>query len=82
MLPFDARRIAWEELLHLTGLPSRLYVPRGLREEDLVLLEERFLRAPNSLPWGSMTVTRQEEEYAPAATNTHIYKQFRARGDC
>lgn len=42
-LPFDARRVNWEELLPVIGkAPSRLYLPKGLEERDLIGLKRRF----------------------------------------
>jgi len=42
-LPFDARRLNWEEIIPvLDATPSRIYLPKGLKEEELKDLETRF----------------------------------------
>lgn len=42
-LSFDARRVGWEELVPLVGVPSRLYLPKGgVWKEDILALKERF----------------------------------------
>jgi len=40
ILPFDARRIVWEDLP--VDKPSRLYLPKGLTVEDLLQLRDRL----------------------------------------
>jgi len=51
LLPFDARRVDWETIVPLTGgLPSRLYVPKGLQATQLQELKERLLRLARDLP--------------------------------
>lgn len=47
-LPFDARRIAWEMLP--VGLPSRLYLPKGLTWEDMAAVRQRFVGRGKDLP--------------------------------
>ena len=43
ILPFDVRRIRWEELVPVLGQwPGRLYVPRGLQESELKELKSRI----------------------------------------
>ena len=50
-LPFDARRLSWEELLPITGrAPNRIYLPRDLIEQDLVQFQERFTKIGFNLP--------------------------------
>ncbi|MBU2561475.1 MAG: hypothetical protein KKD17_04195 [Nanoarchaeota archaeon] len=50
-IPFDARRLAWEELLPVIGrTPGRLYLPPGLDESDIVSLKSRFGRIGFALP--------------------------------
>jgi len=51
MLPFDARRLSWEELLSIMGrAPNRIYLPKDLSEQDLVQFQERFTRIRFALP--------------------------------
>ncbi|HLD79778.1 MAG TPA: hypothetical protein VJA18_04415 [Candidatus Nanoarchaeia archaeon] len=51
MLPFDARRLNWEELLPIVGrTPNRIYLPRDLSEQDLVQFQERFTRIRFAFP--------------------------------
>ncbi len=43
LVPFDARRVNFEEILLVTGeWPSRLYVPPSLSDADLKQLKKRF----------------------------------------
>jgi len=36
ILPYDARRIAWEELLPIiNGVPGRIYLPQGLTDKEV-----------------------------------------------
>jgi len=40
-IPFDARRVSWEEILPVfEGTPSRLYVPKELDNPELIGLKE------------------------------------------
>jgi len=51
LLPFDARRVDWEELLPIIGTaPNRLYVPQGLEDQELLDLRRRFDKPNLSLP--------------------------------
>ncbi|MBI2125615.1 hypothetical protein HYU08_03605 [Candidatus Woesearchaeota archaeon] len=51
MLPFDARRLSWEEILPVTGkVPGRIYLPRDLSEQDLLLFQERFSKIGLKIP--------------------------------
>ncbi|MFI5360417.1 MAG: hypothetical protein ACHQ49_00485 [Elusimicrobiota bacterium] len=51
LIPFDARRLNWEEIVPLTGgFPSRLYVPKGLPASELVQLKRRLLLLSSNLP--------------------------------
>lgn len=50
-LPADARRLSWEELLPVIGkAPNRIYLGRGLSEDDLLEFKERFESAGIKLP--------------------------------
>jgi hypothetical protein len=50
-LPFDARRLSWEEILPAVGAaPNRLYLPQGLQNAELLDLEKRFEKARFDLP--------------------------------
>ncbi|MBN1544450.1 hypothetical protein JW898_03230 [Candidatus Woesearchaeota archaeon] len=50
-IPFDARRLVWEEILPVVGkTPSRLYVPNGLDGPALVALDSRFRNIGFALP--------------------------------
>lgn len=43
VLPFDARRVKWEEILQTTGkTPNRMYIPKGLAMDELAELQRRF----------------------------------------
>ncbi len=51
LLNFDARRVAWEELVPIMGsTPNRLYVPKNLERKELEELRERFSKMGMSLP--------------------------------
>lgn len=51
VVPFDSRRVNWEALApYLTTLPNRLYLPKGLTEDNLRLLEIRFKLLNFKLP--------------------------------
>lgn len=42
-LPFDARRVDWEEVMGVVGKsPNRLYMPQGIMETELLQLRKRF----------------------------------------
>jgi hypothetical protein len=50
-LTFDARRIKWEEILPMIGkAPNRIYVPRCLSNNDLLVFKKRFTDLGFSLP--------------------------------
>jgi len=50
-LPFDARRVEWEEVLPVTGkTPNRLYIPKDVSSDNLLRLKKRFERFGFSLP--------------------------------
>ncbi|MFH1248741.1 MAG: hypothetical protein V1660_01165 [archaeon] len=50
-LPFDARRVRWEELLPIIGdTPDRLYLPKGLVTDELIGLKKRFENIGFKLP--------------------------------
>lgn len=50
-LPFDARRISWEEILPVIKTPpGRIYLPKGLAMEDLIQFQGRFLDNGFNLP--------------------------------
>ncbi|MBU1199081.1 MAG: hypothetical protein KKF46_01000 [Nanoarchaeota archaeon] len=43
VLPFDARRINWEELLPIVGqVPNRLYILKDLQDDDIITLNKTF----------------------------------------
>jgi hypothetical protein len=51
ILPFDARRIDWEEILPVTRqAPNRLYLPEGVPADELIALRERFAELGHVLP--------------------------------
>ena len=51
ILPLDARRVNWEELLPVIGkTPGRLYLPNDLNEDDLTHLHKRFNNIGYALP--------------------------------
>jgi hypothetical protein len=51
LLPFDARRVAWEKVLPTTGkAPNRIYLPKGLAMDEVVELQRRFTNIGFSLP--------------------------------
>lgn len=51
VLPFDARRVKWEEILPVTGkTPERLYVPSNLSDKELKNLNKRFEKIGFELP--------------------------------
>jgi len=51
IMPFDARRLNWEEILPMTGkTPSRLYLPIGLKEKDIYALDRRFASIGFTIP--------------------------------
>jgi len=51
VLPFDARRVDWEEIVPvLKQWPSRLYVPRGLPEHELAELKLRIEKIGYDFP--------------------------------
>jgi len=51
VLPFDSRRVEWEEILPVVeGVPSRIYLPRNLANDDLLAFSERFERIGFKLP--------------------------------
>jgi len=51
VLPFDARRVAWEEIVSLTRYwPNRLYVPKGLMEVKLRDLKGRIQNIGHGFP--------------------------------
>jgi hypothetical protein len=50
-LPADPRRLNWEELLPMIGkAPNRIYLGRGLGEDDLLKFKERFESVGIKLP--------------------------------
>jgi len=50
-LPFDARRVNWEELLPVIGeVPGRLYLPKDLQQDELLGFRKRFNRTGFDLP--------------------------------
>lgn len=49
-LPFDARDVNWEEIALFTGLPGRLYIPKGLSTDDISALKKRFAELGFRLP--------------------------------
>lgn len=51
ILPYDARRLDWEEILATTGgAPNRIYLPENLAEEALIGFKERFQATGFALP--------------------------------
>jgi hypothetical protein len=51
ILPFDARRVEWEELLPVIGrVPNRLYIPKDLSDSDLRELNGSFANIGFALP--------------------------------
>jgi len=51
VLPFDARRVEWEEIVPVLGRwPNRLYVPRGLQEHELAELKLRIEKIRYDFP--------------------------------
>ncbi len=51
ILPFDARRVDWKEILPITGnTPNRLYVPKGLSENEVAEFQRRFIGIGFVLP--------------------------------
>lgn len=50
-LPFDSRRLDWKEILSVTGKPpGRIYLPKGLEENELADFKKRFDALGISLP--------------------------------
>jgi hypothetical protein len=50
-LPFDARRVLWEEILPIIKiLPGRIYLPKGLSNEEIIELNKRFIQIGFKLP--------------------------------
>jgi len=51
ILPFDARRVEWEEIIPiLGGWPNRLYIPERLKEDELMKLKSRIENIGYGLP--------------------------------
>lgn len=51
ILPYDARRLDWEEILATTGgAPNRIYLPENLAEGELIEFKERFQAKGIALP--------------------------------
>ncbi|HIH23749.1 TPA: hypothetical protein HA251_01830 [Candidatus Woesearchaeota archaeon] len=42
IVPFDARRVDYERILHITGAPDRIYLPSGLSSEEIAAQRARF----------------------------------------
>lgn len=50
-LPFDSRRLCWEELLPLLGkTPGRCYIPAGVSDLELKAMQYRFAKLGFDLP--------------------------------
>ncbi|MDP3734257.1 MAG: hypothetical protein Q8R37_03430 [Nanoarchaeota archaeon] len=50
-IPYDARRIDWEELWPVIGqFPGRQYLPRGLPQDEVDAFRERLLLIDSNIP--------------------------------
>lgn len=66
LVPFDARRLAWEELFPVVGgMPVRLYLPPGLSDNDLRDLKNRFSAAGVPLPQAGVYDRTAEGSFRP-----------------
>jgi hypothetical protein len=75
-LPFDARRLAWEHIVHISGgLPSRIYVPANLQLGEVYKFADRLKKINSSSPNTAFPSIGFYDTNSPTRFTEYILKQ-------